>query len=118
MTDPVVDLMAASRRIAGQLARRQPPAVAVLPPAFVQGLKVAEEAGELARAVLGAYGANPRKGVTHGDLEMLQEAFDVALTALTFGQMVAPALFEEVVIEQLAFAEARAAASGAPAVVT
>jgi NTP pyrophosphatase (non-canonical NTP hydrolase) len=44
--------------------------------------KIAEEAGEVVAAYIGATGQNPRKGMTHtiGDVE--EELLDVALTAL------------------------------------
>ncbi|MFI5682394.1 MazG-like family protein [Streptomyces sp. NPDC051636] len=45
-------------------------------------LKLSEEVGEVAQAVIGATGRNPRKGVTHtwGDVEA--ELCDVVITAL------------------------------------
>ncbi|MFJ8044561.1 MazG-like family protein [Kitasatospora sp. NPDC096147] len=45
-------------------------------------LKVSEEAGEVARAVIGATGQNPRKGTTHSWTDVQHELCDVALTAL------------------------------------
>jgi hypothetical protein len=45
-------------------------------------IKVAEEAGEAVAALIGAWGANPRKGVTHTDSELIDELLDVAVTAL------------------------------------
>lgn len=45
-------------------------------------IKLAEEAGEVVTAVIGAYGANPRKGVTNGFDKVLDELLDVAVTAL------------------------------------
>lgn len=44
--------------------------------------KLTEEAGEVATAAIGAFGANPRKGVTNGFDEVLDELLDVAITAL------------------------------------
>ncbi|GAA1951101.1 MazG-like family protein [Kitasatospora viridis] len=48
----------------------------------VQALKLQEEAGEVAEAVIGALGANPRKGFSHGWDDVRKETCDVALSAL------------------------------------
>ncbi len=45
-------------------------------------LKVGEEFGEAAQALIGACGQNPRKGVTHTYGDVRAELYDVALTAL------------------------------------
>ena len=45
-------------------------------------LKVAEELGEVAQALIGARGQNPRKGHTHIRQDVADELCDVALTAL------------------------------------
>lgn len=45
-------------------------------------LKLVEEAGEAAAAYIGMVGQNPRKGVTHTQMDLLNELADVALTAL------------------------------------
>lgn len=45
-------------------------------------IKLAEEAGEVVTALIGALGANPRKGVTNGMEKVLDELLDVAITAL------------------------------------
>jgi hypothetical protein len=44
--------------------------------------KIAEEAGEVVAAMIGATGQNPRKGVTGGMRDVERELLDVALTAL------------------------------------
>lgn len=44
--------------------------------------KVAEEAGEVAAAVIGILGQNPRKGITHDRPLLMGELLDVAVTAL------------------------------------
>lgn len=44
--------------------------------------KVGEEFGEVVAAFIGATGQNPRKGQTHGLMEVGLELLDVALTAL------------------------------------
>ncbi|MEV5439544.1 MazG-like family protein [Streptomyces sp. NPDC052682] len=45
-------------------------------------LKLSEEVGEVAQAVIGATGQNPRKGVTHGWDDVQAELCDVVITAL------------------------------------
>ncbi|MDT3725870.1 MazG-like family protein [Streptomyces sp. DSM 41972] len=45
-------------------------------------LKLSEEVGEVAQAVVGATGQNPRKGVTHTWEDVCAELCDVAVTAL------------------------------------
>jgi len=44
--------------------------------------KVGEEHGEAIAALIGATGQNPRKGVTHGMVDVEEELLDVALSAL------------------------------------
>lgn len=46
-----------------------------------QCLKVQEEAGEMAEAMLGVLGANPRKGFSHTREDLLKEVIDVVLSA-------------------------------------
>ncbi|EGX57906.1 hypothetical protein SZN_20612 [Streptomyces zinciresistens K42] len=45
-------------------------------------LKLSEEVGEVAQAVIGATGQNPRKGVTHTWEDVEGELCDVVITAL------------------------------------
>jgi NTP pyrophosphatase (non-canonical NTP hydrolase) len=45
-------------------------------------LKLSEEVGEAAQAVIGATGRNPRKGVTHTWEDVQGELCDVVITAL------------------------------------
>ncbi|GAA0664763.1 MazG-like family protein [Streptomyces thermocarboxydovorans] len=45
-------------------------------------LKLSEEVGEVAQAVVGATGQNPRKGTTHTWEDVQSELCDVAVTAL------------------------------------
>lgn len=45
-------------------------------------MKIAEETGEVTKAMMGWTGANPRKGVTHGVSDVINELLDVAVTAL------------------------------------
>ena len=45
-------------------------------------LKLSEEVGEVAQAVIGATGQNPRKGTTHSWEDVGAELCDVVITAL------------------------------------
>lgn len=45
-------------------------------------LKLSEEVGEVAQAVIGATGQNPRKGTTHDWQDVQAELCDVVITAL------------------------------------
>src|SRR5690606_37860926 len=45
-------------------------------------MKLSEEVGEVAEAVIGATGQNPRKGVSHTWDDVRSELCDVAITAL------------------------------------
>ncbi|MEV6838640.1 MazG-like family protein [Streptomyces sp. NPDC051133] len=45
-------------------------------------LKLSEEVGEVAEAVIGTIGQNPRKGITHTWEDVQAELCDVAITAL------------------------------------
>lgn len=45
-------------------------------------IKLSEESGEVVTALIGALGANPRKGVTNTMEAVLEELLDVAITAL------------------------------------
>jgi NTP pyrophosphatase (non-canonical NTP hydrolase) len=47
-----------------------------------QILKITEEAGEVAQAVFGATGRNPRKGRTHTWADVESEVCDVIITAM------------------------------------
>ncbi|GGJ11602.1 MazG-like family protein [Streptomyces brasiliensis] len=58
--------------------RRQGDPEAVL----LRVLKLSEEVGEVAQAVIGATGQNPRKGVTHEWEDVQAELCDVVITAL------------------------------------
>ncbi|MFI9173147.1 MazG-like family protein [Streptomyces lincolnensis] len=49
---------------------------------LVRMLKLSEEVGEVAQAVIGATGRNPRKGVTHTWEDVESELCDVVITAL------------------------------------
>ena len=44
--------------------------------------KLTEESGEVIAAFIGATGQNPRKGVTHTRMQVVEELLDVAVTAL------------------------------------
>jgi len=45
-------------------------------------LKLSEEVGEVAQAVIGAKGQNPRKGTTHSWQDVESELCDVIITAM------------------------------------
>ncbi|MEV6795549.1 MazG-like family protein [Streptomyces sp. NPDC051320] len=45
-------------------------------------LKLSEEVGEVAQAVIGVTGQNPRKGTTHGWQDVQDELCDVIVTAM------------------------------------
>jgi NTP pyrophosphatase (non-canonical NTP hydrolase) len=49
---------------------------------LLQILKITEEAGEVAEAVIGAYGQNPRKGRSHTWQDVESEVCDVIITAM------------------------------------
>ena len=60
-------------------------------------LKLSEEVGEVAEAVIGATGQNPRKGVTHTWDDVQSELCDVVITALVALRTLTPearAVFE------------------------
>ncbi|MFS4094554.1 MazG-like family protein [Streptomyces sp. AF1A] len=61
-------------------------------------LKLSEEVGEVAEAVIGVTGQNPRKGVTHSWDDVQAELCDVAITALVALRTLTPearGVFEE-----------------------
>lgn len=74
-----------------------------------QALKVQEEAGELAAALIGATGQNPRKGVTHTLDDVAYEAIDVAVTALVLVAASKPGQLSQVVQDRLGKLVERAA---------
>ncbi|WP_308409426.1 MazG-like family protein [Streptomyces pinistramenti] len=53
-------------------------------------LKLSEEAGEVAQAVIGATGRNPRKGHSHTWDDVQRELCDVVLTAMVALSTLAP----------------------------
>lgn len=53
-------------------------------------LKLSEEVGEVAQAVIGATGQNPRKGTSHTWDDVRSELCDVAITALVALRTLAP----------------------------
>lgn len=74
---PVDALIALGRWLDESNSHRDPEAMTVH-----RLFKLTEEAGEVASAYIGAKGVNPRKGVTNGMDEVLEELLDVAVTAL------------------------------------
>ncbi|MEV6015344.1 MULTISPECIES: MazG-like family protein [unclassified Streptomyces] len=53
-------------------------------------LKLSEEVGEVAQAVIGATGQNPRKGVSHTWDDVRSELCDVVITAMVALRTLAP----------------------------
>ncbi|SEK36116.1 MazG-like family protein [Streptacidiphilus jiangxiensis] len=49
---------------------------------ILQILKITEEAGEVAEAVIGATGQNPRKGFSHSWADVEKELCDVIITSM------------------------------------
>ncbi|WP_042386714.1 MazG-like family protein [Streptacidiphilus melanogenes] len=49
---------------------------------ILQILKISEEAGEVAEAVIGATGQNPRKGFSHSWEDVEKELCDVIITSM------------------------------------
>jgi len=45
-------------------------------------VKLMEEVGEVAAAVIGVHGQNPRKGITHSNHDVCSELADVIITAM------------------------------------
>ncbi|MEV5614118.1 MazG-like family protein [Streptomyces sp. NPDC052225] len=74
------DLWAAIDRLRAWLDEnnRRPPQEALL----LRVLKLSEEVGEVAEAVIGAVGQNPRKGHSHTWQDVESELCDVVVTAL------------------------------------
>lgn len=107
-------LLTAVARISYQLHAREPEDLAGLPARLLQAMKVQEEAGELAAALIGITGQNPRKGVTHTWDDAVKEAIDVAMSALVFVETIQPGQLGDILTERLAFLEERAATFGAP----
>lgn len=69
-------------------------------------LKLSEEVGEVAEAVIGVTGQNPRKGVTHTWEDVQGELCDVVITALVALRTLTPEA-REVFTRHLAGVEAR-----------
>ncbi|HEX4790232.1 MAG TPA: MazG-like family protein [Actinospica sp.] len=65
---------------------------------IMQILKITEEAGEVAEALIGVTGQNPRKGFSHSWQDVENELCDVIVTAMVALRRVnpaAPTLFTE-----------------------
>jgi NTP pyrophosphatase (non-canonical NTP hydrolase) len=74
-------------------------------------LKLSEEVGEAAQAVIGATGQNPRKGVTHTWDDVQAELCDVILTAMVALRTLTPDA-REVFTHHLAGVRNRSLATG------
>lgn len=72
----------------------------------LQVLKLTEEVGESAQAVVGAWGTNPRKGQSHTWRDVQEEVADTAITSLvTLHRMLgdeAPAFLADVLAQKSA----------------
>ncbi|MER7516519.1 MazG-like family protein [Streptomyces sp. NPDC126499] len=84
----------------------------------LQVLKVAEEVGESAQAVIGAWATNPRKGQSHTWQDVQEEIADTAITSLvTLHRMLgdeAPAFFDALLTRKAAKFLALGDQAGAP----
>ncbi|MFE3761483.1 MazG-like family protein [Streptomyces sp. NPDC059104] len=77
------DLWPAIERLAASFVRRDDErGVSAEEQWTLQVLKIGEEFGEAAQAVIGARGTNPRKGYSHGWSDVQAEVADTAITAL------------------------------------
>jgi NTP pyrophosphatase (non-canonical NTP hydrolase) len=68
-----------------------------LPPqqeTLLRMLKLSEEVGEVAQAIIGATGQNPRKGHTHSWQDVESELCDVIITAMVALRTLTPAASE------------------------
>ncbi|MEV5887015.1 MazG-like family protein [Streptomyces sp. NPDC052020] len=101
-TNPTSDTISrlASRFTALDTARGIPPEQQWT----LQILKLTEEAGESAQAVIGAWGTNPRKGQSHTWQHVREEVVDTAITSLvTLYRMLgdeAPLFFDTMLAEK------------------
>lgn len=77
-----------------------------------QILKVTEEAGEVAEAVIGATGQNPRKGFSHSWDDVAVELCDVVISALVALNRVSPDA-RRVLAERVDYVYRRSVAAGA-----
>ncbi|TQJ87713.1 MazG-like family protein [Streptomyces sp. SLBN-31] len=77
-------------------------------------LKLSEEVGEVAQAVIGVTGQNPRKGVTHTWEDVQGELCDVVITALVALRTLTPDT-REVFTRHLERVTARSLGPSAPA---
>ena len=75
-------------------------------------LKVTEEAGEVAQAVIGATGQNPRKGTTHSWEDVQHELCDVVFAALVALRTLTPDA-RRVFADRMAYVDARSQRSAA-----
>ncbi|WP_241844773.1 MazG-like family protein [Streptomyces silvensis] len=113
MADPTpapVDLWQTVALLHGWLAshERHPPEETLL----LRMLKLSEEVGEVAQAVIGATGQNPRKGTTHSWDDVQSELCDVVITALVALRTLTPEP-EKVLDERLRAVVARSHATQA-----
>jgi GNAT superfamily N-acetyltransferase/NTP pyrophosphatase (non-canonical NTP hydrolase) len=76
---------------------------------ILQILKITEEAGEVAQALIGVTGQNPRKGFSHSWTDVEKELCDVVITAMVALTRVNPDAARDVFRQHLAAVAARCA---------
>ena len=79
---------------------------------ILQILKITEEAGEVAEALIGVTGQNPRKGYSHDWHDVEKELCDVVITAMVALTRVNPDAARSVFREHLAGVAARCTETG------
>jgi len=107
MSGIVSKLISNAERCRDQIIMRSP--LTGIAATLAQCLKLQEEAGELAEAVLGTLGQNPRKGFSHTHDDVMKEIIDVILTATVLAVSIETAeTFSTRLDERLDFLTARA----------
>lgn len=74
--------MSVYRDIYEKLAATQDYHSSAMPGVVARVVKVQEEAGEVAQALIGFTGMNTRKGTTHDEEDVAKELADVVITAM------------------------------------
>ncbi|WP_432135731.1 MULTISPECIES: MazG-like family protein [unclassified Streptomyces] len=108
-TDPPADLWPTIDALHAWLERDE--SVAGREGLLLRMLKLSEEVGEVAEAVIGAVGQNPRKGVSHSWDDVRAELCDVVVTALVALRTLTPEP-REVLTRHLSEVAARSLTAG------
>lgn len=104
MSDAVIgDLVAAVERVVLNLHRAWPGDLTLREKILSQGIKVAEETGELSEAITGMYGLNPRKGFSNTETDALKEVVDVVCTALGIAELITPGCLRRLLADRVRF---------------